>query len=150
MEEKLVKDNLKSIKPSETPSILEEVDEEEWMSRTINILDTTEEHILESMEEYIQEMWINKTNLATELAMVENLKKTELLVEEMIPKEFHEYLDIFDKQKANQFQMSQPWDHKIKMKEGFEPKSFKNYSFTPQEQIKMEKFLSENLEKGYI
>ena len=95
-------------------------------------------------------MWINKTNLATELAMAENLKKAELPVEEMIPKEFHEYLDIFNKQKANQFQMSQPWDHKIKMKEGFEPKSFKNYSFTSQEQIKMEKFLSENLEKGYI
>ena len=36
------------------------------------------------------------------------------------------------------------------MKEGFEPKSFKNYSLTPQEQIEMEKFLSENLEKGYI
>ena len=36
------------------------------------------------------------------------------------------------------------------MKEGFEPKSFKNYSLTPQEQIEMEKFLKENLEKGYI
>ena len=46
--------------------------------------------------------------------------------------------------------MSQPWDHRIKMKEGFEPKSFKNYSLTPQEQVEMEKFLKENLEKGYI
>ena len=36
------------------------------------------------------------------------------------------------------------------MKEGFEPKSSKNYSLTSQEQIKMENFLSENLEKGYI
>ena len=54
------------------------------------------------------------------------------------------------KQKANWFLMSWPWDHKIKMKEGFEPKSFKNYSLTPQEQIEMEKFLSENLEKEYI
>ena len=36
------------------------------------------------------------------------------------------------------------------MKEGFEPKSFKNYSLTPQEQVEMEKFLKENLEKGYI
>ena len=68
----------------------------------------------------------------------------------MIPKEFHEYLDIFDEQKANRFPMSQPWDHRIEMKEGFEPKSFKNYSLTPQEQIEMEKFLKENLEKGYI
>ena len=101
MEEKLVKNNSKSIKSSETPSILEEIDEEEWMNKTINILDTTEEHILESIEQYIETMWINKTNLATKLAMMANLKKTELPVEEMIPKEFHEYLDIFDEQKTN-------------------------------------------------
>ena len=58
------------------------------------------------MEEYVETMWINKTNLATKLAMAENIKKTELPVEEMIPKKFHEYLDIFDEQKANQFPMS--------------------------------------------
>ena len=48
------------------------------------------------------------------------------------------------------FQCLDPGMTKSKMKEGFELKSFKNYSLTPQEQIKMEKFLSENLEKGYI
>ena len=36
------------------------------------------------------------------------------------------------------------------MKEGFEPKSFKNYNLTLVEQIKLDKFLKENLEKGYI
>ena len=100
-EEQLVKDNSKSTKSSKTPSILEEIDKEEWMNRTINVLDTTREYILESTEEYVETMWINKTNLATKLAMVENLKKAELPVEEMIPKEFYEYLDIFDEQKAN-------------------------------------------------
>ena len=126
MEEKLVKDNLRSIKSSKTPSILEEIDEEEWMNRTINILDITEEHILESIEEYVEAMWINKTNLVTELKMVENLKKAELPVEEMIPKKFYKYLNIFDEQKTNWFLMSWPCNHKIKMKEGFKPKSFKN------------------------
>jgi hypothetical protein len=38
----------------------------------------------------------------------------------------------------------------IDMKEGFEPKSFKNYNLTPEEQKKLDKFLDENLEKGYI
>ena len=108
------------------------------------------EHILEWIQEYAKEVWINKTNMATELAMVEHSKKKDLPLEEIIPKEFHEYLDVFDEQKANQFPISWPWDHWIKMKEGFEPKSFKNYSLTPQEQIKMEKFLAKNLEKGYI
>jgi hypothetical protein len=42
------------------------------------------------------------------------------------------------------------WDHKIDIKEGFEPKSFKNYNLTPEEQKELDKFLDENLEKGYI
>ena len=80
--------------------MMEEVDKEEFMNRTINVLDTDEEYILETIQEYHQGIWINKTNMATELAMAENLKKT-LPLKEMIPKEFHEYLDIFDEQKAN-------------------------------------------------
>ena len=39
--------------------------------------------------------------MATELAVVENLKKKVLPLEEMILKEFHKYLDIFNEQKAN-------------------------------------------------
>ena len=36
------------------------------------------------------------------------------------------------------------------MKPGFEPKSFKNYNVTPAVQEELDKFLKENLEKGYI
>ena len=36
------------------------------------------------------------------------------------------------------------------MKTGFEPKSFKTYNLTPEEQIELDKFLKENLDKGYI
>ena len=36
------------------------------------------------------------------------------------------------------------------MKEGFEPKAFKSYNLTLEEQIEQDKFLMENLEKGYI
>jgi Reverse transcriptase (RNA-dependent DNA polymerase) len=59
-------------------------------------------------------------------------------------------LDIFDEDKANQFADTQPWDHKIEIKAGFEPKSFKTYNLTPKEQIELDKFLKENLDKGYI
>ena len=70
--------------------------------------------------------------------------------EKLVPKEYHKYLDIFSKEKAAQFPESKPWDHKIKVKEGFKPKLFKNYNLTLAEQIKLDKFLKENLEKGYI
>jgi Reverse transcriptase (RNA-dependent DNA polymerase) len=36
------------------------------------------------------------------------------------------------------------------MKFGFEPKLFKNYNLTPEEQVELDKFLKENLDKGYI
>jgi hypothetical protein len=89
-------------------------------------------------------------NIATELAIEENSKKTDKTDEQLVPAEYHKYLDIFSKEKAHRFPKSRPWDHKIKMKEGFEPKSFKNYNLTPAEQIELDKFLKENLEKGYI
>ena len=69
---------------------------------------------------------------------------------ELVPQGYHEYLDIFSEEKAARFHESRSWDHKIKMNEGFGPKSFKNYNLTPAEQLKLDKFLKENLEKGYI
>jgi hypothetical protein len=95
-------------------------------------------------------VWIHKTNIATELAIEKNNKKMDKTDEQLVLVEYHEYLDIFSKEKAHRFPESRPWDYKIQMKEGFEPKSFKNYNLTPAEQIKLDKFLKENLEKGYI
>ena len=85
-----------------------------------------------------------------DMAIKNNLKKQEKSVEEMVPKEYHEFLDVFSEEKGVRFPESKPWDHKIDMKEGFEPKSFKNYNLTPEEQIELDKFLKENLDKGYI
>jgi hypothetical protein len=96
------------------------------------------------------DVWIHKTNIATKLAIEENSKKTDKTDTQLIPAEYHKYLDIFSKEKAHRFPKSRPWDHKIEMKEGFEPKSFKNYNLTPAEQIKLDKFLKKNLEKRYI
>ena len=102
------------------------------------------------IELFDEEMEINKINIATELAIEDNKKKTEKTDEELIPKEYHKYLDVFSEEKAARFPESKSWDHKIEMKEGFEPKSFKNYNLTPAEQLKLDNFLKENLEKGYI
>jgi hypothetical protein len=96
------------------------------------------------------DVWIHKTNITTELAIEENSKKQDKTDKQLVPVEYHEYLDIFSEEKAHCFPESRPWDHKIEMKEGFEPKSFKNYNLTPAEQLKLDKFLKENLEKGYI
>jgi hypothetical protein len=83
-----------------------------------------------------------------ELAIKENEKKADFLVEKLIPEDLHDFLDVFDDNKANQFPKSNVWDHKIDMKEGFEPKFFKNYNLTPEEQKELDKFLDEILKKN--
>jgi hypothetical protein len=96
------------------------------------------------------DVWIHKTNIATELAIEENSKKTDKTDKQLVPAEYHKYLDIFSEEKAHHFPESRPWDHKIEIKEGFEPKLLKNYNLTLAEQIELDKFLKENLKKGYI
>ena len=102
------------------------------------------------MELLDEEMEINRIYIATELAIKDNMKKTEKTDRELVPTEYHKYLDVFNKEKAAQFPGSKPWDHKMEMKEGFKPKLFKNYNLTQAEQLKLDNFLKENLEKGYI
>ena len=137
-----------------TVTILEEEeDDEEYLNLTQNPLDSSELALLVSSItcEMDNDIWINaKMSTATEIQAELNLKKKKLPLEEQVPKEFHEFLDIFSEEKAARFPEPRPWDHKIEMKDTFVPKSFKTYNLTPEEQIELDKFLKENLKKGYI
>src|ERR1700678_3412956 len=109
-------------------AFIEEVDdEEEFKTHTLNPLNKDDLSILiglmDSMEP--EEVWINaRMNVATELAAEENKKKEGIPIKKLVPEEYHEYLDVFDEEKENRFPEERSWDHKIEMKEGFEPKSF--------------------------
>ena len=106
-----------------------------------------------TMEELLEEdkIWINtKTSNSIEFHLLHDMKKDDFLLTEQIPEEYHKFIRVFDEKEANRFPESQVWDHKIKLKEGFQPKSFKTYNFTPKEQRELDVFLKENLEKGYI
>jgi hypothetical protein len=138
----------KRIRQEQQPKIEEVVDEEEPRNQTT--LPLKENKMGVYIELLETDVWIHKTNIATELAIEENSKKTDKTDEQLVPAEYHEYLDIFSEEKAHRFPESRPWDHKIEMKEGFEPKSFKNYNLTPAEKLELDKFLKENFKKGYI
>jgi hypothetical protein len=83
-----------------TTTMEEVLDEEEQFNRPINASDKV-------LLEYLgmeNELWINsKENLATKLASEANQKKPDLTPEQLVPQEYHDYLDIFDEDKANQF-----------------------------------------------
>jgi hypothetical protein len=50
-----------------------------------------------------------------ELVIKENEKKADLPVKKLIPEDLHDFLDVFDDSRANQFPESNVWDHKIDM-----------------------------------
>ena len=83
---------------SPQPTIEEQPDEEEWKIRTRNPINKNTNAIF--MELLDKEIGINKINAATELAIEENKKKTEKTDKELVPEEYHKYLDVFNKEKA--------------------------------------------------
>ena len=129
------------------------IQEKEFLNYTQNPQDKTElSTIISTITGDMEDSaWINSKLTTTTAIQTEiNLKKKALPIEDQIPKEFHEFLDVFLEEKAAQLPESRQWDHKIEMKDIFTPKSFKTYNLTLQEQIELDKFLKENLEKGYI
>ena len=89
----------KQIRRAQQPKVEEVVDEEEMLNQTTNRLKTKEkEAILIKLNKTTS---INKINMATELAIKENSKKEEKTDKQLVLEEFHEYLDIFSKEKAH-------------------------------------------------
>ena len=98
--------------------ISEEKDEEIHLNRTQNpamdnrilqsIMEndgTLDTEILQTIvEEGTDEIWINTTTSnSTKFHLKHDKKKGETPFEEQIPMEYHEYLEIFDKTKSDQF-----------------------------------------------
>jgi len=79
------------------------LDEEETKNHTTIPLEAERNEILlELLETEPNDIWINaKTNLAMDLAIEENIKKEDLKPEEIVPKAYHEYLDVSTKKKLN-------------------------------------------------
>ena len=99
----------------------------------------------------LDKIWINaKTGISQTLAIQESADKKEKTLDEMLPAEVMDYKDVFDKQTAEHFLESRPWDHAIDLKEDFVPKDCKIYPLSSPEQIELDKFINKNLAKGYI
>jgi hypothetical protein len=100
-----------------------------------------------------QDAWIRaKTSISQQLAHDKadlNPEKKRSL-DDLLPKAYHEYKSVFEKEASERFPESRPWDHAIDLKPDFILKDCKVYPLTPVEQTKLDEFLEENLRKGYI
>ena len=87
-------------------TISEEEDEEDYLNSTQDPLDNNDLALLVSSITYEMDTntWINaKMSMATEIQAELNLKKEEVPLREKVPKEFHDFLDIFSEERAARF-----------------------------------------------
>ncbi|ESK92915.1 reverse transcriptase-rnase h-integrase [Moniliophthora roreri MCA 2997] len=131
----------------------------------IGILDETKEldtGILDKIEddEVLIRSFIRREEDSDEIRINAKLSTSQILaqahevkakpLEELLPSYLFDYLDRFEKKKAERFLPSRPYDHAIDLKADFKPRDCKIYSLSPKERIEQDKFLDENLRKGYI
>ena len=115
-----------------------------------SLLMTEEELKIDLMKTYLNDedkVWIKaKTLISQELAhkTIDDKAKVEL------PEVYAKYRMVFEKEASEQMPEYKPWNHAIDLKPDFIPKDCKVYPLSPEEQKEQDKFLEENLRKGYI
>ncbi|SOV08098.1 uncharacterized protein UDID_17285 [Ustilago sp. UG-2017a] len=69
---------------------------------------------------------------------------------DIIPQEYHQYLDVFSRVKANKLPPHRTYDHQIPLEEGKSPPFGPIYSLSEHELKTLREYLEENLAKGFI
>jgi hypothetical protein len=73
-------------------------------------------------------------------------------IEQLVPRYLLPYKEVFlqGKQSRKTLPKSQPFDHEIKLKEGFILQNCKIYPLNPKETERMKEFIKDNLANGFI
>jgi hypothetical protein len=89
--------------------------------------------------------------LSTKLATKANKAKAKKTFEQMVLKKYHKYSKVFSEVDLHQLPQHCPWDHAIDLKlDAPETLKSKVYSISHNEQGALNKFIEEQLAKGYI
>lgn len=86
---------------------------------------------------------------ATDIAIAEGKYKKKTF-EEVVPKDYWEFKDVFEEDVFNLLPERKPWDHAIELLPGAKPYCGKIYAMTRDEQVALDKFLQENIKTGRI
>ena len=70
--------------------------------------------------------------------------------EEIVLRQFHKYLKVFEKKDSERILMRKAWDYAIDLREEFVPKKGKIYPLSKVEREKIQKFVKDQLRKRYI
>ena len=97
----------------------------------------------------LSQIW--KTTTSMQLAIKKAEKKPQQTWDQIVPKQYHHFKNVFSQEESKQLSKPKPWDHTIDLKPDA-PTSFncEIYPLSPKEQGVLEEFLKEHQEKKYI
>jgi hypothetical protein len=71
--------------------------------------------------------------------------------EEMVPEPYRDFAKVFSEEESHRLPKHQPWDHAIDLEpDAVTHWKVKSYPMSPTEQVELDKWLEENLAKGYL
>jgi len=108
----------------------------------------TEDERRQTIQEFFTDWNVARARTtATDLA----IKAQQYTTAAVIPKEYADFAEVFSEEESNRLPPSRPWDHAIEFKEGApDALDCKIYPMSRDEDVALQKFLDEQLEKGYI
>ena len=72
------------------------------------------------------------------------------VLRELVSKRFWKWKKVFGKKESKRMPVQKTWDHAIELKERFMPRKGKVYSLSREEKEEVQKFVEDQLRKGYI
>ena len=104
------------------------------------------------IQEMGEEIWCAAGfTYSQQLAEAANRSKTQRTFEEMVPSPYRHHAKVFSEKESERLPEHKPWDHAIDLKpDAPETIRTKIYPMSVNEQEELDRFLEENLRKGYI
>lgn len=82
--------------------------------------------------------------------MAEAAAKPTKTFEEMVPEPYRDFAHVFSEEESQRLPQHRPWDHAIELVPDAKGFHSKVYPLAKNKQEELDKFIHENLEKGYI
>ncbi|KAF9801832.1 hypothetical protein IEO21_10026 [Rhodonia placenta] len=119
-------------------------------------IEWTETDLIKSWEQDIMlpgapQLFVAAGHTYSQLFAEEEIKKKVVkTAEESVPKQYHKFLNVFSKEASEWLPERKPYDHVIELVPGYLTFHSKVYPLSNNEQEELDKFLKEQLAKGYI
>ena len=104
------------------------------------------------IEDLGEEVWCAAGyTYSQQIAEAENARKAKRSFEQTVPPEYQDFRKVFSEEESERLPNRQPWDHAIELTPDA-PATIRTkvYPMSVSEQQELERFLEENLRKGYI